>query len=114
VSDLSDDDRKIVVLARGARGRVGAPEGSAVRDETGRTYSAATVGLPSLALSAVQLAVATAVAAGAKGLEAVAVCTDDEASPSPDDLAVVRDLAGVDIPVIVCDASGSVVRTALT
>ena len=49
---LSDEDAKLVTLARGARGRVGAARGAAVRDETGRTYSAADVSLPSLQVSA--------------------------------------------------------------
>ena len=38
-----------------------ASEGAAVRDETGRTYTAAAVALPSLRLSALRLAVAMAV-----------------------------------------------------
>ena len=71
---LSADDAKLVTLARGARGRVGAATGAAVRDETGRTYSGADVDLPSLTVSAVGLAVAQAVAAGARGLEARSSC----------------------------------------
>src|SRR3974377_911469 len=53
VNGLGEEDQKIVILARSARARVGAAEGAAVRDETGRTYAAATVALPSLPLSAV-------------------------------------------------------------
>src|ERR1700691_4517330 len=49
---LGPEDLKIITLARSARARVGAAEGAAVRDETGRTYAAATVALPSLQLSA--------------------------------------------------------------
>jgi uncharacterized membrane protein len=44
-----------------------------VRDETGRTYVAATVELPSLRLSAVQAAVAAAVSSGSHTLDAAAV-----------------------------------------
>ena len=44
--DLDAEDAKLVTLAKGARGRVSASEGAAVRDETGRTYASASVGLP--------------------------------------------------------------------
>lgn len=108
--DLSAEDAKLVTLARGARGRVGASSGAAVRDETGRTYSGADVGLPSLALSAVRLAVAQAAASGSRGLEAAVVVGSD---PSPEDLDALRDLGGPAIPVIVCAPDGSV-RTRVT
>jgi hypothetical protein len=62
-----------------------------VRDETGRTYAAAAVALPSLRLSALQLAVAMAVSSGAASLEA-AVLVSDADQPDPADLAAVRDL----------------------
>ena len=62
---LDAEDAKLVTLARGARARAGAAEGAAVRDEDGRTYAAATVGLPSLTLTALQAAVAAMWAAGA-------------------------------------------------
>ena len=52
------EDLKIITLARSARARVMAAEGAAVRDETGRTYAAAAVALPSLRRSALHLAVA--------------------------------------------------------
>ena len=66
------EDLKIITLARAARARVMAAEGAAVRDETGRTYAAAAVALPSLRLSALHLAVAMAVSSGAASLEAAA------------------------------------------
>lgn len=72
-SALDPEDTKIVTLARSARARTGADQGAAVRDTDGRTYSACTVALPSLTLTALQAAVATAVSAGAPGLEAAAV-----------------------------------------
>ena len=75
LSDLSAEDQKLVTLARAARARVNAAEGAAVRDGTGRTYTGATVGLPSLHLSALQVAVAQAVASGASTIEAAAVVT---------------------------------------
>jgi hypothetical protein len=91
VNDLGAEDKKIITLARSARARVASEEGAAVRDETGRTYTAASVALPSLRLSAMQLAVATAVSSGANSLEAAALVSDAEA-PSTSDLKAVRDL----------------------
>ena len=102
---LSAEDAKLVTLARGARGRIGAASGAAVRDETGRTYSGADVTLPSLTMSAVGLAAAQAAAAGARGLEAAVVVGGD---PSASDLGVLRDLGGAGVPVLVCSADGSV------
>jgi hypothetical protein len=98
VSDevLGPEDQKIITLARSTRARAGAPEGAAVRDETGRTYTAASVALPSLQLSALRLAVAMAASSGADRLEAAALVSD--ADPAPADLAAVRDL-GPDAPV---------------
>jgi hypothetical protein len=85
------EDLKIITLARSARARVAAPEGAAVRDETGRTYAAAAVALPSLRLSALHLAVAMAVSSGASSLEAAALVSDGP-GPNAEDLAAVRDL----------------------
>jgi hypothetical protein len=85
------EDLKIITLARAARARVLAAEGAAVRDETGRTYAAAAVALPSLRLSALHLAVAMAVSSGAASLEAAALVTDGD-GPDPGDLAAVRDV----------------------
>ncbi|CAM5413717.1 cytidine deaminase [Streptomyces aurantiogriseus] len=104
---LDPEDRKIVTLARSARARNGVPEGAAVRDETGRTYVAGTVDLPSLRLSALRTAVAMAVASGAKSLEAAAVVTDADAV-STEDLAAVRDLGGAGTPVLVASPDGTV------
>ena len=87
---LGPEDQKIVTLARSTRARVAASEGAAVRDETGRTYTAAAVALPSLQLSALRLAVAMAASSGAARLEAAALVSDSE--PDPGDLAAVRDL----------------------
>lgn len=112
--ELTDpEDRKIVTLARSTRARTGAAEGACVRDTDGRTYAAATVDLPSLRLSAVQVAVAMAVSSGAPGLEAVAVSGDGTTAAEPD-LAAVRDLAGAGVPVILAGPDGSVVDIAST
>ncbi|MEU8734604.1 cytidine deaminase [Streptomyces tendae] len=107
---LDPEDRKIVTLARSARARNGVPEGAAVRDETGRTYVAGTVGLDSLKLSALRTAVAMAVASGAKSLEAAAVVTEAE-SASEEDRAAVRDLGGAGTPVLVAAPDGTVRAT---
>src|SRR5256885_10768214 len=87
---LSPEDQKIITLARSTRARVAASEGAAVRDETGRTYTAAAVALPSLQLSALRLAVAMAVSSGAEKLEAAALVSEGELDPG--DPALVRDL----------------------
>jgi cytidine deaminase len=76
VADLDPEDAKLITLARSARARTGAQEGAAVRDDTGRTYVATTVDLPSLQLTALQGAVAAAVSSGVSTLEAAAVVTD--------------------------------------
>lgn len=90
--ELDPEDAKLIVLARAARGRSGASEGAAVRDTDGRTYAAATVALPSLRLSALQAAVASAVSSGVAGLEAVAVVSAAEVTDS-DGMSAVRDLS---------------------
>ena len=107
--ELTAEDAKLVTLARGARARVGAAEGAAVRDQDGRTYAAATVVLPSLSVTALQLAVASAVAAGATKLEAAAVVTP---APTLDSAgrAAVRDLAA-DAPIHVAGPAGALLGT---
>ena len=106
---LSAEDAKLVTLARGARGRVGAVEGAAVRDQDGRTYAAADVSLPSMSVTALQLAVASAVAAGATALEAAAVVTEASTLEGAGHAAV-RDLAG-DAPIHVAAPDGSLLGT---
>lgn len=101
------EDKKILTLARATRARIDADQGASVRDTDGRTYAAASVDLPSLRLSAVQVAVAMAVSSGSKGLEAVAVLAED-ASVADEDLAVVRDFAGEGVTVLVGRPDGSV------
>ncbi|WP_405597462.1 cytidine deaminase [Streptomyces sp. NBC_01410] len=104
-TDLSPEDRKIITLARSARARNGVPEGAAVRDETGRTYVAGTVALESLQLSALQTAVAMAVASGAQSLEAAAVVSEADTA-SDADRAAVRDLGGPGTPVLLAGPDG--------
>ena len=88
---LQPEDAKLVTLARSARARTGAAQGAAVRDGDGRTYVAATVELPSLRLSALQVAVAMAVSSGAPGLEAAVVLGADATDAAGE--AAVKDVA---------------------
>jgi len=88
---LDPEDAKLVTLARSARARTRAAQGAAVRDTDGRTYVAATVALPSLGLTALQVAVAMAVSSGALGLEAGVVLGDDPADDAG--VAALRDVA---------------------
>lgn len=106
-TELSAEDRKLVTLARATRARTGAAEGAAVRDTDGRTYAAATVALPSLAVSAIGVCVAMAVASGSKGLEAVVVLTE-AGEVAAADLAAVREFAGAGVPVLVGDPRGTI------
>ncbi|WP_018741536.1 cytidine/deoxycytidylate deaminase family protein [Salinispora oceanensis] len=107
--ELTAEDAKLVVLARGARGRIGAVEGAAVRDQDGRTYAAASVSLPSLALTALQLAVGSAAAAGCTRLEAAAVVTEASTLDGAGHAAV-RDLAA-DAPIHVAAPDGTLLGT---
>jgi hypothetical protein len=105
VPELDPEDAKLITLARSVRARTGAAEGAAVRDLDGRTYLAGTVALPSLALTALQAAVAAAVSSGAEGLEA-AVVVSESAAVDDDSRAAVADLS-TDAPVLLADPSGS-------
>jgi len=112
--DASDpEDVKIITLARASRARTGAAEGAAVRDTDGRTYAAASVALPSLKLTALQVAEAMAVSSGAPGLEAAAVVTDEQTVDRAVDhpgLSAVRDLAPA-APVFLVRPDGQTVAT---
>ncbi len=103
MTELSQEDNKLVTLARGARGRIGATEGAAIRDEMGRTYSGATVDRPHLKITALELAVAQAVASGATAIECVVIVGATDA-----DTACVVDLGGNGVPVLLCASDGTV------
>jgi hypothetical protein len=106
---LDPEDSKILTLARGARARNDAIEGAAVRDTTGRTYVAIPVDLPSLKLSALQVAIAMAVASGAATLEAAAVVRaggDPYAGLGEEELAAARDLKTAVVLLAGPDAAG--------
>ncbi|MGN6792514.1 MAG: cytidine deaminase [Streptosporangiaceae bacterium] len=108
-AELGPEDIKIITLARSARARVSSAEGAAVRDETGRTYAAAAVSLPSLRLSALTLAVAMAVSSGAVALEAAALVSDGP-GPAPDDIGAIKDI-GAGALVIHAASDGTVRET---
>lgn len=91
MTELDPEDAKLVTLARSARTRTRAATGAAVRDSDGRTYVAAGIALPSLALSALQVAVAMAVSSGSTGLEAAVVVGDS--STDPDGVAALHDVS---------------------
>ena len=106
---LGPEDVKLVTLARAARARTGAAEGAAVRDDIGRTYAAASVSLPSLQLTALQAAVASAVSSGVQRLEAAVVHTS-ASELDPADAAVVDDLAAMTVLLAGADGAVTVVR----
>jgi len=107
--ELVAEDAKLVTLARAARARTSAVEGAAVRDQDGRTYAGASVSLPSLTVTALQLAVASAVAAGATRLEAAAVVTEASTLDGSGHAAV-RDLAA-EAPIHVAGPDGRLLGT---
>lgn len=108
------EDDKLVTLARGARGRITAPTGAALRDTTGRTYSSGPVVLEHFSASAVELVVAQAVASGATGVEAVVLCANSAQELKDSDVAVVADAGGAGIPVTVVTVSGERLATVNT
>ena len=110
MSELAAEDAKLVTLARSARARTGAVEGAAVRDGDGRTYAGSSVTLPSLTLTALQYAVASAVAAGASVLEAAAVVSE-ASTLDGSGLAAVRDLSA-SAPVYLAAPDGTLLTAA--
>ena len=111
--DLGPEDDKLVTLAKGARSRVQATTGAAVRDTTGRTYATANVARENLILSAIQLAVGQAVASGATGIEAVVVMDDADQIESQD-LEIVRSIGGSGISIHHVRATGEIVSSQKT
>lgn len=111
MSELSPEDLTLITLARGAQGRVGASSGAAVRDDTGRSYASAAVHLESISVTAIQAVVVAAVAAGARGLEALVLVGDEDLRPG---LAAAFDLGGTGVPVVLCTLDGNVTSTTST
>jgi hypothetical protein len=107
-AELNPEDAKLITLARSARVRSVAgdglaAEGAAVRDETGRTYVAATVVKGPLRLPALHLAVASALSSGARSFEAAAIVTAEAQPAGIDILATIGEP-----PLVIADASGAV------
>jgi hypothetical protein len=92
VTELSVEDQKLLTLARTVRARTGAEEGAAVRDGIGRSYSAASVALPSLTLTALQAAVAAAISSGSTTFEAAVLVTPSAPDVRNVDRAVLNDV----------------------
>jgi hypothetical protein len=105
--DLEPEDAKLITLARAARARTAAVEGAAVRDQDGRTYTATTVSVGELRLTALEVAVAMAASSGVDSLEAAAVVTEADVL-AMSDVDVVRALAGTQVPVFRAGPDGSV------
>ncbi len=113
-AELADpEDAKLLTLARANRARAESLEGAAVRDTDGRTYSATNVDLPSLQLTALQVAVAMAISSGVKGLEAALVVTDALLILEAD-ISTVRDFAGTGVQIYRADTDGAVVDSVTT
>lgn len=108
------EDDKLAVLAKGARSRVQAQIGAALRDDTGRTYASAEVSIGALKLSAVEMVVAQAVASGSTGIESVVISSQTEIAILESDVELVRVLAGVGVPVYLTSEAGTSVDSRLT
>lgn len=104
MADWTAEDDKLVTLAKGARARVGANSGAALRDTTGRTYANAAVEKDFLTLSAIELTVGQAISSGAEGIEAVVLCTESELSQA--DQKIVSDFAGDKTPIYLVNMRG--------
>jgi hypothetical protein len=114
VSNWVPEDDKLAVLAKGARSRVQAKTGAALRDETGRTYASAEVSIGALKLSAIEMVVAQAAASGSKGIESVVFSVLGDSSISDSDVELVREFAGAGIPIHAIDDTSNPVATRLT
>jgi cytidine deaminase len=113
-STPSDEDAKIVTLARMARTRAHAPhtgvgEGAALRDVDGRTYAAATVEHtdPALTTGALRGALSAAVSSGARRFEAAAVVRSGEPAARAEELRLLAEF-GAGVPILLADESGTV------
>jgi cytidine deaminase len=114
MTSWNPEDDKLAVLAKGARSRVQAKVGAALRDETGRTYASAEVSIGSLSLSAVEMVVAQAVASGSTGVESIVISSQSEISITDSQIELVRTLAGTGIPLYIIDETGKSIDSRLT
>lgn len=114
MSNWNAEDEKLAVLAKGARSRVQANVGAALRDETGRTYASAEVAIGSLSLSAVEMVVAQAVASGSNGVESIVISPLLDFRVSDSDLNLVSTFAGSGASIYVVDQTNSVIDSRTT
>lgn len=105
--NMSDEDAKLITLAKAAQARINAPTGAAVRDELGRAFASASVAIPTLRISAIDLVVAQAIASGATGLEAAVILGDTENV----NLDAARTIGGPELCVYLCSTDGTVHTT---
>lgn len=110
----TDEDLKILTLARTARLRAHVPhggvaEGAALRDVDGRTYAAATVQHPDPALttSALRGALSAAASSGARRFEAAALVRQGESVLAEDDRRLLGEFAGDGLLVLLADERGA-------
>jgi len=114
MTNWNAEDDKLAVLAKGARSRVQAKAGAALRDETGRTYASAEVCVGSLNVSAVGMVVAQAVASGSTGVESVVISQSVELGISDSDYDLVRAFSGAGVTLYVIDEAGKPVDSRST
>ena len=114
MTNWNSEDEKLAVLAKGARSRVQAKAGAALRDETGRTYASAEVSVGDLNLSAVAMVVAQAVASGSNGVESVVISQQVELGISDSDIELVNAFAGAGVTLYVIDEAGNPVDSRST
>lgn len=108
------EDDKLAVLAKGAKSRIQAKAGAALRDETGRTYASAEVSVGPLNVSAVEMVVALAVASGSTGVESVVISQHVEFGIADSDLDLVRAFSGPGVTLYVIDEAGQPVDSRST
>lgn len=114
MTNWSNEDEKLVTLARSARGRIQALSSAALRDSTGRTYASAEVNVETLKFSAIALVVSQAVASGAEGIEAIVICAPEDFPITPTDLEYIRGFAGQGIPIHHISLVGDLLETLTT
>lgn len=103
--DIEAEDAKLVTLAKASRARINAEAGAAVRDQDGRTYTAASITRDHLTIAALDLAVAMAISSGATSIEAAAFVSAAGVQVSLDS---VRELAQESAVIVYANPDGKV------
>lgn len=114
MSNWTPEDDKLATLAKGARSRVQAASGAALRDETGRTYASAQISVGHLELSAVEGVIAQAAASGSIGIESVVVCATDNSGFSSSDIELIRTFAGTGVRLYQVNDAGDISDSQIT